>query len=405
MSWNEPGGKDKDPWSGRDKQQGPPDLDEALKSFQDKIVNIFGGNSGGSGSNGGGNTGTINKVPGSFGIGLLVGLGLLVWGLSGIYIIDEGNRGVILRFGAYAETTQPGPHWRFPAPIDELMVVNVERQRFIEVGYRSSGGGGAQGASGSVPREALMLTKDENIVDVRLAVQYMVKDAKNFLFSLKDPSDTLKQATESAQRAVVGKHGMDYLLTEGRSEIVAQIEKDIQNIMDSYQSGVRVTSVNLQDAQPPEQVQGAFEDAIKAREDEQRLKNEAEAYSNEVIPKARGAAARLTQESEGYKAKTIAEAEGNTSRFTQLLTEYEKAPEVTRKRLYIDAMESVLSSSKKVLVDIKNGNNLMYLPLDKLSGGGAQQATPGARPVYITPKQDMVSESPLRSGSRERRGR
>ncbi len=401
MSWNEPGEKDKDPWSGRDKQKSPPDLDEALKSFQEKIGNIFGGKSGGGGEDGGGN-GIINKSPGSFGIGLLAGIGLLVWGLSGIYIIDEGNRGVVLRFGEYAETTQPGPHWRFPAPIDELLIVNVEQQRFIEVGYRSGGG---QGTSGSVPREALMLTKDENIVDVRLAVQFTVKDAKNFLFSLKDPSDTLKQATESAQRAVVGKHAMDYLLTEGRSEIVAEIESDIQGIMDSYQSGVRVTSVNLQDAQPPEQVQGAFEDAIKAREDEQRLKNEAEAYSNEVIPKARGAAARLTQQAEGYKAKTVAEAEGNASRFSQLLTEYEKAPEVTRKRLYIDAMEGVLSNSEKVLVDVKNGNNLMYLPLDKLSNSSARQVTPGARPVYITPSNESAKQQPLRSGSREGRGR
>ncbi len=401
MSWNEPGGKDKDPWSGRDKQQGPPDLDEALKSIQDKIGNIFGGKSGG--NNDGGGNGIINKGPGSLGIGLLAGLALLVWGLSGVYIIDEGNRGVVLRFGAYVETTQPGPHWRFPAPIDELVIVNVEQQRFIEVGYRSGGG---QGTSGSVPREALMLTKDENIVDVRLAVQYAVKDAKNFLFSLKDPSDTLKQATESAQRGVVGQYDMDYLLTEGRSQIVAQIETDIQNIMDSYQSGVRVTSVNLQDAQPPEQVQGAFEDAIKAREDEQRLKNEAEAYSNEVIPKARGAGARLTQESEGYRAKTIAEAEGNASRFSQLLAEYEKAPEVTRKRLYIDTMEVVLSKSEKVLIDVKNGNNLMYLPLDKLSAAGARRVNPGARPVYITPSQETVSkQQPLRSTSREGRGR
>ncbi len=399
MSWNEPGGNDKDPWSGRDKQQGPPDLDEALRSFQEKIGNLFGGKKGGDGGDngeGGGTGGLIKKPSNPFGLGLLAGLGLIVWGLSGIYIIDEGNRGVILRFGAYTETTQPGPHWRFPSPIDELLIVNVEQQRFLEVGYR---------ATGSVPREALMLTKDENIVDVRLAVQFMVKNARNYLFNLKDPSDTLKQATESAERAVVGTHKMDYLLTEGRSEIVAQIEKDIQNIMDSYQSGVRITSVNLQDAQPPEQVQGAFEDAIKAREDEQRLKNEAEAYSNEVIPKARGAAARITQEAEGYRARTIAEAKGNASRFDQLLVEYEKAPEVTRKRLYIDAMESVLTNSKKILVDTKNSNNLMYLPLDKLMEQGGQSITPGARPVYITPKQDSANSETLRRSTRDGRGR
>jgi len=238
------------------------------------------------------------------------------------------------------------------------------QNRTIEVGYRS---GGSQQTLGSVPREALMLTKDENIVDVRLAVQYQVKDAKQFLFNVVNPAGTLKQVTESAERGVIGSSKMDFVLTEGRSEIVAQIKQEIQEIMDAYQSGILVTSVNLQDAQPPEPVQAAFEDAIKAREDKQRLINEAEAYSNDVVPKARGAAARKLQEAEGYKEQVIAQAEGEAARFTDLLAEYEKAPEVTRKRLYIEAMQSVLSKTNTIMVDVKGGNNLLYLPLDKMT--------------------------------------
>jgi membrane protease subunit HflK len=212
-----------------------------------------------------------------------------------------------------------------------------------------------------------MLTKDENYVDVRLAVQYQVKDAKAFIFNVSNPAATLKHVTESAQRGVIGGSTMDFVLTEGRGEIVAQIKTEIQQVMDSYNSGIQVTSVNLQDAQPPEQVQNSFADAIKAREDEQRLINEAQAYANDVIPKARGAAARKMQEAEGYKEQVLAQAQGETSRFSQLLTQYSKAPDVTRKRLYIDAMESVLSSTNNVIVDVKNGSNVMYLPLDKLA--------------------------------------
>jgi membrane protease subunit HflK len=211
-----------------------------------------------------------------------------------------------------------------------------------------------------------MLTKDENIVDIRLAVQYQVKDAKDFIFNIVNPAATLKQVTESAQRGVIGSSEMDFVLTEGRSEIVSQIKKEIQDVMDSYQSGIQITSVNLQDAQPPEPVQNAFEDAIKAREDEQRLINEAEAYSNDVVPKARGAAARKLQEAEGYKEQVIAQAQGESSRFSQLLTEYTKAPDVTRKRLYIESMEAVLADSNTVMVDVKGSNNMLYLPLDKM---------------------------------------
>ncbi|MFI3156275.1 MAG: FtsH protease activity modulator HflK [Methylococcaceae bacterium] len=355
MSWNEPGGDKKDPWSGRGDQKGPPDLDEAIRSLQEKLSGFFGGGQEGGGSSSG--------VPPWKSIGFIAAGAVALWGLSGFYIINEGTHGVETRFGKYVATTQSGLNWHFPAPIERVDIVDVKQQRYIEVGYRS---GGNEQTLGSVPKEALMLTKDENIVDIRLAVQYQVKDAKEFIFNIVNPAATLKQVTESAQRGVIGSSEMDFVLTEGRSEIVAQIKKEIQDVMDSYKSGIQITSVNLQDAQPPEQVQNAFEDAIKAREDEQRLINEAEAYSNDVVPKARGAAARKMQEAEGYKEQVIAQAEGESSRFSKLLGEYTKAPDVTRKRLYIESMESVLAETNTVMVDVKGSNNMLYLPLDKM---------------------------------------
>lgn len=374
MSWNEPGGDKKDPWSGRNEQNGPPDLDEVMRSLQNKLGGIFGG-----GSNGNQSSGSPMKSA-----GYIVAGAVVLWGLSGFYTVDEGTRGVVTRFGAYVSTTQPGLNWHIPAPIDQVQVINVEQQRFIEVGYRSGGGQ----AAGSVPKEAMMLTKDENIVDVRLAVQYQVKDAKDYAFNVLDPSSTLKQVTESVERGVIGRSDMDFVLTEGRSEIVLAIKSEIQAVMDAYKTGILITSVNLQDAQPPEQVQGAFEDAIKAREDKQRLINEAEAYSNDVVPKARGAASRIVQEAEGYKVKVIAQTNGDVSRFTQLLTEYKKAPAVTKQRMYIEAMESVLGRSNNVLVDVKGGNNIMYLPLDKLTNKPLEET---AAPV--------VSHEPVSSAS------
>jgi membrane protease subunit HflK len=354
MSWNEPGGDKKDPWSGRDDQKGPPDLDEAIRSFQEKLGGIFGG---------GGRGGSSGSGAPLKSLGFLLLAGLLLWALSGFYIVDEGNRGVVTRFGKYVDTTMPGLNWHLPIPIEQADLVNIEQQRFIEVGYRS--GGGQQ--TGSVPREALMLTRDENIVDIRLAVQYQVNDAKKFLYNVLNPSATLKQVTESTQRGVIGRNTMDFVLTEGRSQIVADIKSEIQQVMDSYRAGILITSVNLQDAQPPEQVQGAFEDAIKAREDKQRLINEAQGYYRDIIPRARGAASRQTQGAEGYKARVVARAEGKASRFSQLLTEYKKAPEVTRKRLYLESMETVLGDTNTIMVDVKGGNNLLYLPLDKLT--------------------------------------
>lgn len=381
MSWNEPGGDKKDPWSGRGDQKGPPDLDEAIRSLQEKLSNLFGGGK----SGGGGNSpeifssGNLMKNFGYIAAGVF---GL--WLLTGFYTVDEGFEGVETQFGKYTRTTSSGLNWHIPFPIESVDKINVKEQRFIEIGYRSSAGGQAQG-SVPVPKEALMLTKDENYIDVKLAVQYQVKDAKAFLFNLKDPKATLVQVTESALRGVVGGSNMDFVLTEGRSEVVAQTKTEIQKTLDAYDSGIQVSSVNLQDAQPPEQVQNAFEDAIKAREDQQRFINEAEAYSNDVVPKARGAAARKIQEAQGYKEQVIAQAEGETSRFTKLLGEYKKAPDVTRKRLYLEAMETVLSDTNTVVVDVKGGNNMMYLPLDKL--------IKEHQPVPVQPEENVSSQS------------
>ncbi len=393
MSWNEPGGNKKDPWSGRDQQETPPDLEEVMRSLREKLGGMFGG---GGGSDLGGNSKNT--------LILLIAVPLVIWGLTGIYIVDEGSRGVVTRFGKYMETTQPGPHWRLPAPIESHTIVNVEQQRFIEVGYRSNN---RQQASQSFSKEALMLTQDENIVDVRLSVQYQIKDAKNYLFNLSDPDTTLRQVTESAERGVIGKNTMDFVLTEGRSSFADEMKVEIQKILDDYNAGIRVMAVSVKDAQPPEEVQSAFEDAIKAREDEQRLKNEAEAYANEVIPKARGAAARLTEESEGYKLKLIAKAKGEAGRFEQLLTEYLKAPEITRERLYLDTMEAIFDKTNTVLLDVKGGNNMIYLPIDKFQRPGlaAEPAKDGDTAQTYQDSTDSAVKTVRGAVGRGREGR
>ncbi|PHS73840.1 MAG: FtsH protease activity modulator HflK [Cycloclasticus sp.] len=398
MSWDDSDNdKKKDPWSGRKKeQQGPPDLDEVIRSMQEKLGFLFGGGPKNP-KNSGGNK-TSSAGPSGSNITMLVVIAALVWLASGIYIVDEGNRGVILRFGKYYETTMPGPHWRFPGPIDSATIVNVDQQRFIEVGYRS---GANQQASTGVRKEALMLTEDENIIDVQLAVQYKVKNAQDYVFNVRAPEVTLKQSTESALRAVIGKSKMDFVLTEGRSDVVAKVETALQAMLDDYGTGLIVSTVNLVEAQPPEEVQGAFSDAIKAREDEQRYINESQAYSNEVIPKARGKASRIVQEAEAYEQRVVSEADGDASRFTQLLVQYELAPEVTRKRLYLETMEDVLGNSRKVIMDVKGGNNLMYLPIDKL-----MESSPATSNRSITPPERTTPANTGRDTSyRDRAGR
>ena len=354
MAWNEPGNSGgKDPWGGgRKNEQGPPDIDEVMRKLQNKLNGLFGGkgNQGGDDNiGGGGRVSSGGMGAGSFG-GILV-IALLIWALSGIYIIDEGTRGVVTTFGAYSDTTMPGPHWhaRF---IQDVEKVNVSGVRSIELGLR--------------PEESLMLTQDENIVDVKFAVQYQVGNARDYLFNTRNPDETMRQVMESAVREIVGKSEMDFIITGGRSEVVIRAQELMQGTLDNYRTGLVISQLTMQNAQAPRQVQGAFADAVKAREDEIRLRNEAEAYANDLIPRARGGAARIIEESNAYREQVIAEAEGETARFVSILTEYHKAPEVTRKRLYIDAMESVLSQSSKVIVNTEGNNNLLYLPLDKL---------------------------------------
>ncbi len=384
MAWNEPGGSGgKDPWGGGGQDQGPPDLDEVVKKLQDRVNRLFGGGGGGSRS-------SAPSGFGSGGIGLIAVLVLIVWALSGIYIVDEGKRGVVLQFGAYNDTTMPGPHW-YPRFIQSVTKVDVDNIRSIELGYRAD--------------EALMLTQDENIIDIKFAVQYQVKDARQYLFNVRDPDETLREAMESTVREVIGKNKMDFVITGGRTEVVDRAQHMLQEILDHYQTGLMITELTMQDAQPPQQVQGAFADAVKAREDKERIENEAEAYSNDILPKARGQAARIIEEANAYKSQVIAEAEGVTSRFLSVLAEYEKAPSVTRQRLYLDSLESVLEKSSKVLVDTKGGNNLLYLPLDKLMLQGLTEPTyksPQLLPERDTTARKPSTESRLRENLRRR---
>ncbi|MEC7875374.1 MAG: FtsH protease activity modulator HflK [Pseudomonadota bacterium] len=336
MAWNEPpdGDKNKDPW-GKNNNQGPPDLDEIVQKMQKGIGGIFGSKQTRKDGN--------SSFP--FLIAIILLIAWLVFDMT--YLIDQQQKGVVLRFGKHVNTLNPGLNIRLPRPIEKVRKVNVGQVR-------------------SITHKATMLTQDENIVDVEVAVQWRIGSATNFLFNVYDPFPTLRQVTESAVREVIGKSELDFVLTEGRSEIAQKIQILIQDVLDDYESGIYISSVEMQPAKPPEEVKAAFDDAIKAREDEQRLVNEAEAYRNDVIPKARGSAARLREESNGYKARVIAKAEGEASRFEQLLIEYTRAPKVTRERLYIDAIESVFSNTSKVLIDNENGNSLMYLPIDRL---------------------------------------
>ncbi len=355
MAWNEPGGGSKDPWSKRGTESGPPDLDEMLRRFQKKLNALFGGDKGG-------DSGGLNARSGM----VVAGVVVLIWLLSGIYIIDPAERGVEMRFGKYMVTTLPGPHWNWSYPIGAVEVVDVDQIRRAEIGVRA---GGESDSPGS-----LILTQDENIVDLKLAVQYKIKDVTDYLFNVRDPDATLSRVTESAVREIVGKNTMDLIITEGRKEIEPQLEKLIQDILDRYGTGLQMTSVNMQQATAPAEVRDAFLDVVRAREDEQRLINEAQTYANGIVPVARGAATRQQQEAEAYKFRVIAQATGEASRFTQVLAEYRKAPAVTRERLYLEAMESVLSSAGKVMVDVKGSGNLLYLPLDRMSGAPAMPA-------------------------------
>ena len=326
--------------------------------------------------------------------GVLIGLVVLVWLASGFYIVDASQRGMVLRFGKFVEETQPGPHWHLPFPFETAEIVNLSQVRTIEIGSRNGG-------KSKVPKESLMLTDDANIIDIQFAVQYVVKDPRDYLFENRSPEESLLQVAETAIREIVGKHAMDLVLYEGRAQVTDEAQKLMQELLDRYRTGISISKVTMQNAQPPEQVQAAFDDAVKAGQDRERQKNEGQAYAKDVVPKAEGAAARLKQEADGYKQRVIERAEGDASRFRQIVAEYNKAPGVTRDRLYIDAMQEIMSNTSKVLVDQKGGNNLLYLPLDKLM----QMTAPGAgAPVDAMNKPADASpgSEPLPSASRSR---
>lgn len=383
MAWNEPGGsRDNDPWSGgnrgrKNNGSGPPDLDEYLRKLRQSLGGLFGGKSGGGG--GGGAPAPLGKI---VMVVALVALG--IWAATGIYTVDEGKQAVILRFGKDVGSAGPGPHWHIPYPIERVEIINVKQVRSIE-------------------NSASMLTQDENIVTIKIGVQYVIKNARDYLFNVQDPEQTLSLVTESSIRAVVGRNKIDFVLKEGKNEIGTQLRQMVQKIMDDYKSGVQISEVNLPDAQPPEAVQNSFLDVQRAREDEPRLRNEAEAYANDIIPKARGAAARLMEEANAYKSQVVAQARGEAQRFTQVLAQYEKAPKVMRDRLYIDTLESVLSRSSKVLVDTKAGNNMLYLPLDKMTQRPTAAASGNSGLGATSASSPMVEESrsPSPMGLRE----
>lgn len=384
MAWNEPGGNDNDPWGNRKNNSGgPPDLDEVVKNLKNWFNSTFGNKKGG-GSNGssGRPAGSGGGLPlgnlGGKAIGLLAALAIGVWLLSGIYVIQPAEAGVVTQFGSYVKTTTPGPHWKIPWPVQNIEKVDVEEVRTATL------------------TDALILTQDENIVDIDLAVQYNIKSAEDYLFNVRGPDRTLEEVVESAVREVVGATELEGVLieaavVEGSGEEIVDIwattSESLQGVLDSYGSGILVTAVNLVRAQPPEEVQAAFSDAIKAREDKERFINEAQAYANEVLPRARGDAQRALEESEAYKTRVEQAALGESERFLSLLAEYRKAPGVTRERLYLEAMETVLGNTSKVLVDNDSGNSLMYLPIDQLVNQGQRS----------TDNNTLSGESPLNS--------
>ena len=324
-----------------------------------------------------------------------------IWIATGFYIVNAGERGVVLRFGKFLETTQPGPRWHLPYPIESAEVVNIEQVRTVEVGYRNN-------VKSKVLKESLMLTDDENIIDIQFAVQYTLKDPQDYLFNNRTPDDAVLQAAETAIREIVGKSKMDFVLYQGRAEISVKATKLLQEILDRYKTGINVSKVTMQNAQPPEQVQAAFDDAVRAGQDRERLKNEGQAYANDVIPRARGAASRLLAEASGYKQSVIANADGDASRFNQILIEYSKAPGVMRDRLYLGTMQQILSNTSKVMVDTKSGSNLLYLPLDKLMQMAAPSAVESASKPHVpeaTPAQESTTRSRDAFRSREREPR
>ena len=379
MSLNDP------QWGKRGNSGGPPDLDEIWRNVNRRL-NDFLGRRGGDGG-GGGDDRPPRRGLALGGAGLLVALVLLVWLASGFYIVDEGRRGVVTRFGKFTETTQPGPRWHLPFPVEAVELVDFSQVRTIEIGYRNS-------TANRNAKEATMLTEDENIIDIQFAVQYNLNSAEAFVFNNRKPEEMVKFVAESAIREVVGKSKMDFALYEGREQIAQRTRDLMQKSMDLYKTGVFIQKVTLQSVQPPDKVQAAFDDAVKAAQDRVRLVNEGQAYANDVVPRARGMASRLLEEANGYNTEVTQRSEGDASRFKSILTEYTRAPGVTRDRLYLDMMQSVLTNSSKIVVDQKAGSgNLLYMPLDKLMQQAAG-ATVVTSPDSVAPPRTNNPAAP-----------
>jgi len=374
MPWNTPGNNNEDPWNRNSKNQGPPDLDEVFQNLSRKFGGLFGGGGGNNNSGGSANTSGFGAI--------IIGIASIFWAFTGIYTITDGEAGVILQFGKYKEISQPGLHWHYPYPIQELRVVDMQQVR-------------------SSKHQTTMLTQDENIVEIVLAAQFRVKDAPNYLFNVRGPEATLKQAMESAIREVVGKSQVDFVLYEGLEVISSNTKVLMQEILDRYQSGIEVTTLNLEKTQPPAPVQSAFDDVIKSREDLERYIQEAQAYANTIVPQARGEAARITEDATAYKEAIVARSEGEAERFEALLTEYKKAPAITRERLYLEATQSVFSNSTKIMIDTDGGNSMMYLPLDQIIKNSQSQNTAPATTITSPQRSDNTPSS----SSRTQRGR
>lgn len=409
MSLNDPRwgnrGNDGDRGEGnRGGNQGPPDLEEVWRDFNQRLSGMFGGkrngrnNGSGGGGDGGGGDGP--QLPNfSFkqfggGIGALLALVVVVWLASGFYTVDANQRGVVLRLGKFTETTDPGLRWRLPAPIETHEIVDLTGVRTVEVGYRGS-------ERNKALREALMLTDDENIISIQFAVQYVLKSPENYVFNNRFPDEAVAQVAETGMREIVGKSRMDFVLYEGREEIAATAQELMQGILDRYETGIQISRVTMQNAQPPEQVQASFDDAVKAGQDRERQKNEGEAYANDVIPRARGTASRLLEEADAYRERVIANAEGEASRFDQVFAEFKRAPEVTRERMYLETMQQVLASTSKVMIDAKGNGNMLFLPLDKI----IQQAGTTAPAVVNDPQVTLPAATNAPAGSLDPRSR
>ena len=390
--------------------QGPPDLDELWRDFNRKLTGLFGGGRGrgpGNGGLGGGGGFQPDMKGAGIGVGMIAAVAVVIWLASGIFIVREGEQAVVTTFGKFDGVRNAGLNWRMPWPIQRHETVRVTQIRSVDVGRDSV-------IKSTGLRESAMLTQDENIVEIKFAVQYRLNDARAYLFESKSPDDAVVQAAESAVREVVGKMSMDNAMADERDQIAPRVRDLMQTILDRYRVGIEVVAVNMQQGgvRPPEQVQAAFDDVLKAGQERERVKNEAQAYANDVVPRAAGTAARLKQEADGYKARIVAQAQGDTQRFSSVLTEYQKAPQVTRERMYLDAMQEIYSGVNKVFIDSRAAGNLLYLPIDKLmqSAGAPAAAVPGPAaqapapaPAAQAPAADARTRDNARSRERETR--